>query len=355
GVSVRWRAGSVACRLGGSYSNVASVTPGGTQGPLPGSHSPVIGHQRMVMPSQPLLTATKKTAKPQGQSSPGAVRAQPVPASYTTASTPAQPTFNVQVKTAQPNPHFMAPGPSPYPQLQPEPVVSSPHHTAPGVSEHGYRAPEPAYSCSPTPSHYPDPTHSAWQPEPTHYQPEPTHYQPEPTHYQPEPTHYQPEPTHYQPEPTHYQPEPTHCQPPDDTRKTYIIDPAPGAAPPQPKNIRNCRQRKTKLHLFHLPPSCRSPAHMSQTPYVLYPLMLFSKRKLSNLCLKESTFSASTVSLRSLFHRCVLSLLPSITGHVFRFYYSGQVETACHDLHGFAPLESLRQRSCCLSIVSFPA
>lgn len=80
----------------------------------------------MVIPNQPPLTATKKStpkaqtpvgvpsvcpssvspvAKPQGQMAP-----QPVPASYATASTPSQPTFNVQVRPAQPGPQHPAPG-----------------------------------------------------------------------------------------------------------------------------------------------------------------------------------------------------------------------------------------------------
>lgn len=76
----------------------------------------------MVIPNQPPLTATKKSAvKPQPAPQAGPIpvapigtlkpQPQPVPASYTTASTPSRPTFNVQVKSAQPSPHYMA-GPS---------------------------------------------------------------------------------------------------------------------------------------------------------------------------------------------------------------------------------------------------
>lgn len=81
----------------------------------------------MVIPNQPPLTATKKsTPKPQ---TPGGVSTasspppvspvpkpqhpmapQPVPASYTTASTPSQPTFNVQMRSAQHGPQHQAPG-----------------------------------------------------------------------------------------------------------------------------------------------------------------------------------------------------------------------------------------------------
>lgn len=88
-------------------------------------NAPVTGYKRMVIPNQPPLTATKKTmpkpqpqggvssvppppispvARPQGNMSP-----QPVPASYTTASTPSQPTFNVHVRSAQPGPQHQAP------------------------------------------------------------------------------------------------------------------------------------------------------------------------------------------------------------------------------------------------------
>ncbi|XP_028299573.1 lipoma-preferred partner isoform X2 [Gouania willdenowi] len=81
-------------------------------------NAPVTGYKRMVIPNQPPLTATKKstpkTQPPGGISSvpPSSASAvaksqthpQPVPASYATASTPSQPTFNVQVRSAQPSP-----------------------------------------------------------------------------------------------------------------------------------------------------------------------------------------------------------------------------------------------------------
>nr|XP_023653703.1 lipoma-preferred partner homolog [Paramormyrops kingsleyae] len=92
--------------------------------------APVIGHKSMVIPNQPPLTATKKsTAKPQTPTASPSTTAkpqaqpqaqpqpqvqpqpQPVPASYTTTSTPSRPAINVQVKTAQPSPHYMPPGP----------------------------------------------------------------------------------------------------------------------------------------------------------------------------------------------------------------------------------------------------
>nr|XP_061790715.1 lipoma-preferred partner homolog isoform X1 [Nerophis lumbriciformis] len=70
--------------------------------------APVTGYKRMVIPNQPPLTATKKST-PKAQA-PGVgsstlpAKLQPVAASYATASTPSQPTFNVQVRSAQPSP-----------------------------------------------------------------------------------------------------------------------------------------------------------------------------------------------------------------------------------------------------------
>ncbi|XP_068599848.1 lipoma-preferred partner [Brachionichthys hirsutus] len=88
--------------------------------------APVTGYKRMVIPTQPPLTATKKsTSKPQAYGGgstippssvspvakpPSQTAPQPVPASYTTASTPSQPTFNVQVRSAQPGPQHQVPG-----------------------------------------------------------------------------------------------------------------------------------------------------------------------------------------------------------------------------------------------------
>uniref|UniRef100_A0A8D0CWG5 LIM domain containing preferred translocation partner in lipoma n=1 Tax=Sander lucioperca TaxID=283035 RepID=A0A8D0CWG5_SANLU len=76
-------------------------------------NAPVTGYKRMVIPTQPPLTATKKsTPKPQapaGSLPQSHTAPQPVPASYATASTPSQPTFNVQVRSAQPGPQHQAP------------------------------------------------------------------------------------------------------------------------------------------------------------------------------------------------------------------------------------------------------
>lgn len=105
--------------LSAKFQNVA-LSAGSTP------NAPVTGYKRMVIPNQPPLTATKKsTPKPQTPAgvstatspapvSPvaklqGPLAPQPVPASYTTASTPSQPTFNTQMRSAQPGPQHQAP------------------------------------------------------------------------------------------------------------------------------------------------------------------------------------------------------------------------------------------------------
>lgn len=111
-------------------------------------NAPVTGYKRMVIPTQPPLTATKKSTpkagapggtlpRPQAEHSSSAspvarpqfhMLPQPVPANYATASTPSQPTFNVQVRSAQPGPQHQSPGPPPavcpaaYPEPSPGPV-----------------------------------------------------------------------------------------------------------------------------------------------------------------------------------------------------------------------------------------
>ncbi|XP_023810251.1 lipoma-preferred partner homolog [Oryzias latipes] len=109
--------------------NSSPSKPRSTQNPVSSQSStpsaPVTGYKRMIIPPHPPLTATKRsTPKPQA---PGGVSSippssaspmakpqshmapQPIPASYTTASTPSQPTFNVQVRSAQPGPQHQAP------------------------------------------------------------------------------------------------------------------------------------------------------------------------------------------------------------------------------------------------------
>ncbi|MBN3295583.1 LPP protein, partial [Amia calva] len=178
------------------------------------SSTPVTGHKRMVIPTQPPLTATKKSTmkpqapavpqspvatvpspKPQPQSMP---QPQPVPASYTTASTPSRPTYNVQVKTAQASPHYMPPGPQPQspafnqqqfpqqPARSPCPVQYAP--AQPRASDFAYgpaqpgRQPEQSYGYAPPPPRgYSDPYYpgaavqapaygvqNTWRPEPSY-------------------------------------------------------------------------------------------------------------------------------------------------------------------------------------------
>lgn len=117
----------------------------------------------MVIPTQPPLTATKKsTPKPQA---PGGVPSiptssvssvpkpqsltppQPVPASYATASTPSQPTFNVQVRSAQPGPQHQVPGGHHYgqqPIRSPAQVQYMP--AQPKGPDFAYGPPQPGFS-----------------------------------------------------------------------------------------------------------------------------------------------------------------------------------------------------------------
>lgn len=124
-------------------------------------NAPVTGYKRMIIPTQPPLTATKRStpkaqspglvsstppsvspAKPQSQSAP-----QPVPASYATASTPSQPTFNVQVRSAQPGPQHPTPGVQGYgqhPIRSPAQVQYMP--AQPKGPDFAYGPPQPGFS-----------------------------------------------------------------------------------------------------------------------------------------------------------------------------------------------------------------
>ncbi|XP_048398802.1 lipoma-preferred partner isoform X1 [Stegostoma tigrinum] len=217
------------------------------------SHSPVIGHQRMIIPSQPLLTATKKAAaKPhaaQAIAMAPKTQPQPIPASYTTASTPARPAFNVQVKSAQPNPNFMPqglhqpgldPATSQYQQynLQPTrfPETAPPVQTytqQPRSVDHGYRAQptqyaDPGYTYNPSPNRYQD--HRSVAPAPTYgvgYAGDPAYGAP--NTWRPEAPY-----THNAPGSS-----PSAYHQPAPNKKAYITDQAPGPAAPlqQPKNV----------------------------------------------------------------------------------------------------------------------
>lgn len=142
----------------------------------PSSAAPVTGYKRMVIPTQPPLTATKKST-PKAQASPAppasgspvakpqfqtAAAPQPVPASYTTASTPSQPTFNVQVRAAQPGPQHPPAQQQQYgqpmpPQQQPMrgPVPVQYMPAQPRGPDFAYGPPQPGFmpAAAPQPSY----------------------------------------------------------------------------------------------------------------------------------------------------------------------------------------------------------
>ncbi|NWU96777.1 LPP protein, partial [Upupa epops] len=157
-----------------------SGTSSSSAATIPSVSTPVTGHKRMIIPNQPPLTATKKSsAKGPGQSAPipvtpvGTLKPQPVPASYTTASTPSRPAFNVQVRTAQPSSHYQPPGPQPGHYGQPYAAPPSrppvaPHYGPPQPHDYGYNPPppsqpsEPTYGYSPSQSRYQDPYYGGY-------------------------------------------------------------------------------------------------------------------------------------------------------------------------------------------------
>ncbi|NXN42510.1 LPP protein, partial [Rhinoptilus africanus] len=163
-----------------------SGTSSGSAATTPSVSTPVTGHKRMIIPNQPPLTATKKsTAKGPGQPAPipvtpvGTLKPQPVPASYATASTPSRPAFNVQVRTAQPSPHYQPPGPQPahYASLGPGQPYAPPPSRPPGAPQYGppqprgpdygYAPPparpsEPAYGYAPPQGRYQDPYYGGY-------------------------------------------------------------------------------------------------------------------------------------------------------------------------------------------------
>nr|XP_033814016.1 lipoma-preferred partner [Geotrypetes seraphini]XP_033814017.1 lipoma-preferred partner [Geotrypetes seraphini]XP_033814018.1 lipoma-preferred partner [Geotrypetes seraphini]XP_033814019.1 lipoma-preferred partner [Geotrypetes seraphini]XP_033814020.1 lipoma-preferred partner [Geotrypetes seraphini]XP_033814021.1 lipoma-preferred partner [Geotrypetes seraphini]XP_033814022.1 lipoma-preferred partner [Geotrypetes seraphini] len=218
--------------------------PQGSSAISPPGNTPVTGHKRMTIPTQPPLTATKKsTTKPQPQStsqpSPAGIvkpQAQPVPASYATTSTPTRPTFNVQVKSAQPSPHFMPSGPQPgqqyslqptqpyqgfQPARSPGPVQYSP--SQPRGPEYGYSPPQPVRQPEPD-YHYPPAVQNVYQ-DP--YYPMGLGYgvrnDSEPA-YGPQPT-WRPEPAPAYSLSTGQSP--AGAYPPASTKKAYITDPTP--------------------------------------------------------------------------------------------------------------------------------
>lgn len=191
----------------------------------------------MIIPTQPPLTATKKSAvKPQPQStsqpapagSPGTQRAQPVPAPYATASTPNRPTYNV--KSAQPSPQYVPPGPQP----------GQPYNVAPNqyyVPQKAALPREPEY-VPPLPVRYADPGYSYSQGNQVKYQD--PYYPPAQTYggrnnseipyghqggWKPEPS--------YASTPAVGQ-QPPGAYPPANSKKTYITD-QPYIPPPPPQ------------------------------------------------------------------------------------------------------------------------
>ncbi|NXR49232.1 LPP protein, partial [Hippolais icterina] len=163
-----------------------SGTSSSSTAATPSVSTPVTGHKRMIIPNQPPLTATKKsTAKGPGQPAPipvtpvGTLKPQPVPASYATASTPSRPAFNVQVRTAQPSPHYQPPSPQPghYGSLGPgQPYATAPSRQPaapqygapqPHGPNYGYAPPpgrpaEPAYGYAPPQGRYQDPYYGGY-------------------------------------------------------------------------------------------------------------------------------------------------------------------------------------------------
>ncbi|NXJ67673.1 LPP protein, partial [Rostratula benghalensis] len=153
-------------QVSGTFSSAATT---------PSVSTPVTGHKRMIIPNQPPLTATKKsTAKGPGQPAPipvtpvGTLKPQPVPASYATASTPSRPAFNVQVRTAQPSPHYQPPAPQPahYGSLGPGQPYAPPPSRPPGAPQYGPPQPRgPDYGYAPPPARPSEPTYGYAPPQ----------------------------------------------------------------------------------------------------------------------------------------------------------------------------------------------
>ncbi|XP_038039857.1 lipoma-preferred partner isoform X2 [Anas platyrhynchos] len=224
-----------------------SGTTSSSAATAPSVSTPVTGHKRMIIPNQPPLTATKKsTAKGPGQPAPipvtpiGTLKPQPVPASYATASTPSRPTFNVQVRTAQPSPHYQPPGPQPshYGSVGPGQPYSAPPSRPPGAPQYGspqqprgpdygYAPPparpsEPSYGYAPQQGRYQDPYYGGYGGRNGSEAP----YMPQST--------WKVEPA-YPASNTVGQAPPGLYQPPG-TKKTYITDPGMAPQPLQQKS-----------------------------------------------------------------------------------------------------------------------
>ncbi|KAM7013964.1 lipoma-preferred partner isoform 1-T4 [Passerculus sandwichensis] len=157
----------------GTSSSSAATTPSVS--------TPVTGHKRMIIPNQPPLTATKKsTAKGPGQPAAipvtpvGTLKPQPVPASYATASTPSRPAFNVQVRTAQPSPHYQPPCPQPghYGSLGPGQAYATAPSRQPAAPQYGAPQPQgPGYGYGPPPGRPAEPAYGYAPPQGRYQEP----------------------------------------------------------------------------------------------------------------------------------------------------------------------------------------
>eukprot|EP00063_Salmo_salar_P030530 XP_014005365.1 PREDICTED: lipoma-preferred partner homolog [Salmo salar] len=218
----------------------------------------------MVIPTQPPLTATKKSSpkagapggtlpRPQAENSSASMLArpqfqtapQPVPASYATASTPSQPTFNVQVRSAQPGPQHQSPGPPQ--QFAQQPNRSPVQYMAaqPRGPDFAYGPPQPGFA----PQGYPEQAY----PGAGGYGGEPGGYGGEPGGYGGEPGNaWKPQPS-YTAAPTQQgYPQPV-------PKKTYITDPPASLGPPAhlaPQKVRpdptHLHADPTQLHIYTL-------------------------------------------------------------------------------------------------------
>ncbi|XP_070609953.1 lipoma-preferred partner [Erythrolamprus reginae] len=166
--------------------------PGGSPGTTPAVSTPVTGHKRMVIPNQPPLTATKKSATPKPGAQPipvtpvGTLKPQPVPAPYATATIPTRPPFNVQVKSAHPAPHFPPSAPQ-YGGLAPQPAsMGSYVPVQPRAPDYGFVPPPPmGYSSAPLPGRQPEPSYAAqrgWEGAEPSYGPPGSAWKPEPVY-----------------------------------------------------------------------------------------------------------------------------------------------------------------------------
>ncbi|KAM6122320.1 LOW QUALITY PROTEIN: lipoma-preferred partner [Pterocles gutturalis] len=218
----------------GTSSSSAATTPSVS--------TPVTGHKRMIIPNQPPLTATKKsTAKGPGQPAPipvtpiGTLKPQPVPASYATASTPSRPAFNVQVRTAQPSPHYQPPGPQPghYGSLGPGQPYAPPPARPPSTPQYGPPQPRgPDYGYAPPPARPSEPAYGYATPQSRYQDPYYGGYggrNGSEAPYVPQST-WKAEPA-YPSSNTVGQAPPGLYQPPA-TKKTYITDPVLAPQPP---------------------------------------------------------------------------------------------------------------------------